>query len=89
MANTILYFLHFGKMKDIFLQTPIIIFPLYLLWVRLFLCRRHTETVKKEGSKSSSNVIPILDQTLEPEELAEMNVGDLIKDNLDISGKKL
>ena len=47
------------------------------------------ETVKKEGSNYSSNGRPILDRPLKPEELAEMNVEDIIKDNLDTSIKKL
>ena len=55
----------------------------------LFLPRRKTETVKKEGPRSPSNGIPSLDWPLKLEELAEMNVEDLIKENLEISGKKL
>ena len=48
-----------------------------------------TETDKKEGYQSSSNGCPSLDRPLEPEELSEMNVKDLMKENLEISGKKL
>ena len=47
------------------------------------------ENVNKEVSKYSSNGRPRLDRPLEPEELADMNVVDLMKDNLMISGKKL
>ena len=48
-----------------------------------------TETVNKKGSKSSSNGRPSLERPLKPEELAETNVEDIMKDNLEIYGKKL
>ena len=48
-----------------------------------------TETDKKEGYQSSSNGCPSLDRPLETEELSEMNVEDIMKDNLEIYGKKL
>ena len=51
--------------------------------------RRQTETVKNEGSKLSFNERPIIDRPLTPEELADMDVEDLMKANLEISGKKL
>ena len=47
------------------------------------------DTFKKEGSKSSSNGRPSLDQTLKPEELSKVNLGGLMKENLKIYGKKL
>ena len=48
-----------------------------------------TETVNKKGSKSSSNGRPSLERPLKPEELSETNVEDIMKDNLEIYGKKL
>ena len=55
----------------------------------IFHRRQHIETVNKEGSKSSSNGRPSLDPPLKPEELADINVDDLMKENLEISVKKL
>ena len=48
-----------------------------------------TETINKKGTKSSPNGCPRFDRPLKPEELAEMNVEDLMKENLKIYGKKL
>ena len=89
MANAILYFIHFGIMNAFIYQTPIGPFPLSLLYALLFHSRRQTETVKKGGYKSTSNVHPSLQCTLKPEELAEMNVKYLIKEKPMISGKEL
>ena len=50
---------------------------------------QQTENFKKEGSKASFNWCPSLDRPLEPEKLAETNVENIMKDNLEISVKKL
>ena len=89
MADTILYFLLYGQMKAIITKTPIISFSLYLIKLPIFHRRRKTETVKKEGSKSSSNGRLSHEQILEPRELAEMNVEDLMKYDLEISSRNL
>ena len=68
-------------MNAILPQTPISPYPLY--------SRRQEKTVKKEGSWSPSNGRPSLDSPLEPGELADMNVEDIMKENPKLSGKKL
>uniref|UniRef100_A0A7S4MXX5 Mre11 DNA-binding domain-containing protein n=1 Tax=Odontella aurita TaxID=265563 RepID=A0A7S4MXX5_9STRA len=56
--------------------------------ILLFHRRKQVESVKKGGSKAGSKRGE-LDKPMEPEELAEVNVEDLVKENLELADKKL
>mmetsp|Transcript_27398 Transcript_27398/g.60852 ORF Transcript_27398/g.60852 Transcript_27398/m.60852 type:complete len:822 (+) Transcript_27398:187-2652(+) len=55
--------------------------------ILLFHRRRQTETVKTDGKKAKRAKKSSLDEPMDPEELADINVEDLIADNLETSDK--
>jgi len=55
--------------------------------ILLFHRRRQTETVKTDGKKKPKGKKSSLDVPMDPEELAEVNVEDLIAENLETSDK--